>query len=74
MITIKTNNIATNPAVRLPWDLIQQKVKELPIKTIEIHKVNNYSYKNANSKSLGTILKSCMKRFAAWYLNKTIKS
>ena len=65
MITITTNNIATNPAVRLPWDLIQQKVKELPIKTIEIHKVNNYSCKNTNSKSLGTILKSCMKRFAA---------
>ena len=55
--------ITTNPAVSLPWDLIQQKVKEPPIKTITMHKVNNYSCKNTNKKSLGTILKSYTKYF-----------
>lgn len=54
---------ATNPTVSLPWDLIQQKVKEPTIKTIATHKVNNYSCKNANSKSLGTILQLYTKYF-----------
>lgn len=59
MITIT----ATNPAVSLPWDLIQRKVKKPTIKTITMYKVNNYTCKNVNEKSLGTILQSYTKYF-----------
>ncbi len=65
MITITTNLNAI-----LPWDLIQQKVKEPAIKTSAMHRINNYTCKNASEKSLGTILQSYKKYFPIIYFKK----